>query len=127
MILIDASVWIDHMRRTIPAIAELAEAGEILTHPFVIGEISLGSLKQRDAVLRAMGLLARAVVANDSEVMRFITANTLFGKGIGYLDTHLLASTKLTDGAKLWTFDRRLHEAATQLGCAADLPGKTRD
>lgn len=124
MILIDASVWIDHMRRAIPAIHELAEANIILTHPFVIGEIGLGSIKNRDAVLHEMNRLARAMVATDDEVMRFVSANALFGKGIGYLDAHLLASTKLTEGACLWTFDRRLAEIAIQLNCAADLPGK---
>jgi predicted nucleic acid-binding protein len=94
------------------------EAGNVLVHPFVIGEIALGNLKQRELILGALADLPQAVVARDDEVMPFIEGSGLFGRGIGYLDVHLLASIRLTAGSLLWTHDRRLRDIAEQLGMA---------
>lgn len=125
MILIDSSVWIDHFRRAIPTISELADEERILCHPFVIGELALGSIKDRRSVLDDLAALPRAVAASDEEVLLLVETRTLFGRGIGFANAHLLASTLLTDGARLWSFDRRLDAVARHLSCAADLPGRT--
>ena len=119
MILVDSSVWIDHLRSGDRALASLLEAGRALAHPFVIGELALGSLRQREAVLDALRGLPRAVVASDGEVLQFIDRQALYGLGIGYVDAHLLASTRLTPGALLWTRDKRLLSVADRLALAA--------
>jgi predicted nucleic acid-binding protein len=93
----------------------LLERGEILVHPFVIGEIALGALRQRDLALTALSLLPGATVATDAEVLRFIDSRALYGRGVGYVDVHLLAAVSLTDRASLWTYDKRLHELAVRL------------
>jgi predicted nucleic acid-binding protein len=116
----DTSVWIDHLRVGDDRLAALLVDGSILTHPFVIGEIALGHLRQRDAVLAALEGLARVEIATDAEVLRFIESHALFGRGVGYLDVHLLAATKLTPGARLWTKDKRLRSVAEELGLAAE-------
>jgi hypothetical protein len=118
VILVDTSVWIDHLRAGNRLLVELLEAGNVLVHPFVIGEIALGNLKQRELILGALADLPQAVVARDDEVMPFIEGSGLFGRGIGYLDVHLLASIRLTVGSLLWTHDRRLRDIAEQLGMA---------
>jgi predicted nucleic acid-binding protein len=94
----------------------------VLGHPFVIGELALGNLRQRDVLLGAMRQLPRPVVASDEEVLGFIVAARLFGSGIGYVDAHLLAAARLTPKAALWTRDRRLRAVAAQLDLAAALP-----
>jgi predicted nucleic acid-binding protein len=90
-----------------------------LTHPFVIGELALGNLHQRDLVLRMLSHLPRASVATHPEVLRFIDRYSLFGRGVGYVDVHLLAAIRLTTGSQLWTSDKRLKEVANQLGMDA--------
>ncbi len=119
MILADTSVWIDHLRKADPALQECLQARLILTHPFIIGELALVNLQKREIVLQALRDLPSASVATDSEVLHFIESRCLFGRGIGYIDAHLLASVTLTNGATLWTSDKRLHDVATQLGFAA--------
>ena len=119
MILADTPVWIDHFRRGDARLAGLLAASRVLVHPFVIGEIALGHLKARTAILASLGNLHRAAVATDSEVLAFISGAKLEGSGIGYLDAHLLASVTLTPDAKLWTRDRKLASAAARLGLAA--------
>lgn len=91
-------------------------------HPHVLGEIALGSLKNRATVLESMRDLPQAAVATEDEVFRFIEAHTLFGLGIGYTDAHLLAAVKLTQGTQLWTRDRRLSAASVRLGLAYASP-----
>ena len=118
MILVDTSVWVDHFRMGDKALAGLLEAGEVLAHPFVIGELALGDLRQREIVLEALSDLPCASVAADKEVLHFIDRHALFGRGLGYVDAHLLAATRLTSGAKLWTRDKRLKEVAAELGLA---------
>ncbi|MCK9513869.1 MAG: type II toxin-antitoxin system VapC family toxin [Pigmentiphaga sp.] len=123
MILVDTSVWVDHLRNGDPQLASHLEGGRVFTHPFVIGELALGSLRQRDQVLGAMRALPLALVATDDEVQMFIERQPLYNLGIGYVDAHLLASVRLTPGLRLWTRDRRLHAAALQLNIAAR-PGR---
>jgi predicted nucleic acid-binding protein len=120
MILVDTSVWIDHLRSAESALAELLESNRVLTHPFVIGEIALGSLKQRDTVLGALRGLPQAAMATDAEVFEFISGQTLYGLGIGYVDAHLLAASRLTPGAALWTRDKRLAAVASRLDVGVD-------
>ncbi len=119
MILVDTSVWIDHLRQNEVELAGLLDLGRVLTHPFVIGEIALGHLRQPARILRDLGDLPKAVMATDAEVLTFISAQSLAGTGIGYVDAHILAALRLTPGAALWTRDRRLSKLAKDLGCAA--------
>lgn len=112
MILVDTSVWVDHLRKGVPQLVELLERGEVLTHPFVIGELACGNLKDRGEVLDLLAALPAAVVAGDDETLLFIEQRMLMGKGIGYIDAHLLASVTLTHDARLWTRDKRLAEIA---------------
>jgi len=116
MILVDSSVWIDHLRHDDPILSRLLDTRQILTHPFVIGELALGSLRQRDVILGALRGLPRARVASDDEVQAFIDRHALHGTGIGYVDTHLLAGTMLTADAQFWTRDKRLYQIASRLG-----------
>ena len=116
MILVDTSVWIDHFRQRDDRLSGLLERVSVLTHPFVIGELALGSLAMRDFVLDAMRGLPMAPQASAREVEILIERESLFGLGIGYVDVHLLAAARLQPGTALWTRDRRLHEAAGRLG-----------
>ena len=99
-------------------LVELLEAGEVVTHPYVIGELALGSLANRETFLEGLRNLPRASVASDGEVWRFIDDHALYGYGIGYVDVHLLAAVCLSPEAELWTRDKRLHSAAEQFGLA---------
>jgi predicted nucleic acid-binding protein len=118
VILVDTSVWVDHLRAGDKALTRLLDAGMILGHPFIIGEIALGNLRQRETVLGALSNLPQASIATDAEVLRFIDRYALFGRGVGYVDIHLLAAVQLTSGTTLWTHDKRLHGVAAQLGLA---------
>ncbi|MCC6946452.1 MAG: PIN domain-containing protein [Bradyrhizobiaceae bacterium] len=122
MILVDTSIWVDHLRRIETTLVRLLEDGRVITHPFVIGELALGQLHQRDLILRTFHDLPKAIVADDREVLDFIDRERLFALDIGYIDAHLLASARLTPGASLWTRDKRLAKAAQQLSLAADPP-----
>ncbi|HDR9487157.1 ribonuclease [Burkholderia aenigmatica] len=119
MILVDTSVWIDHLRAGDVTLTTLLETERVLIHPFVIGELALVSLRDRQTVLDALRDLPVAVSATDDEVQRMIDVAPLHGLGIGYVDAHLLASVRLTSGSKLWTRDRRLLAAADRLGLVA--------
>jgi predicted nucleic acid-binding protein len=119
VVLVDTSVWVDHLRRGDPTLVTLLQAGEVLAHPFVTGEIALGTLKRRRMVLDAFGDLPQIRVANDDEVLHFIEQGGLAGTGIGYVDAHLLASARLEAGTAILTRDKRLHAAARRLGLAA--------
>jgi predicted nucleic acid-binding protein len=113
--LVDTSVWVSHFREGEPRLRDLLEAGEVLCHPFVIGELACGSLRNRSTIPSLMAALPRATVAEHEEVLRFIELHQLEGKGLGYVDVHLLASAFMT-GAQLWTFERRLDDLAGELG-----------
>ena len=121
MILVDTSVWIDHLKTGDDNLARLLEAGRVLMHPFVLGELALGSLRNRQAILELLGQLPRAEMATDQEVLSLIEAETLHGTGIGLIDAHLLASAKLTAGSSLWTRDKRLERLAARLRVSTEL------
>jgi predicted nucleic acid-binding protein len=118
VILADTSVWIDHLRHGNGALAERLNAASVLMHPFVLGEVALGQLRQREVVVAALSGLPRAAAATDLEVLEFIQRHALFGRGIGYVDVHLLAAVRLTATASLWTLDKKLHVIAEELGVA---------
>jgi predicted nucleic acid-binding protein len=115
MILVDTSVWVDHLRAGDASLADLLDRGAVAMHPFVLGEIACGSLAQRAATLDLLHDLPSAVVADAGEVLGFIDRHRLHGRGLGYVDVHLLASVALTSGATLWTRDKRLRAAADAL------------
>jgi len=119
MILVDTSVWIDHLARGDSELQSLLEEGEILMHPFIVAEIALGNLSQRDATVGALQALPEIPLAQHVEVMAFLDNERLFGIGIGYVDLHLLAATRLAVGTRLWTRDRRLLQTALRLNLAA--------
>ena len=118
MILVDTSIWVDHMRADNFALKKLLDSGRVLMHPFVIGELALGRMRQREIILAALSDLPRAELATDAEVLGFINREALFGRGVGYIDVHLLASVRLTAGAELWTMDTRLRHVAEDMGLA---------
>jgi predicted nucleic acid-binding protein len=120
VILVDTSVWIDHLRLGDRHLAQFLDAGKVMTHPFIVGELALGNLRQREQVLGTLHELPQIQVASDSEVLHFIHEWALFGRGIGYIDVHLLASLRLTPGTRLWSKDQRLHAIAEQLGLAVE-------
>jgi predicted nucleic acid-binding protein len=115
MILADTSIWIDHFRHGDAVLAELLYTRNIVMHPFIIGELALGNLRQRDDILNDLQDLPRAQVANDAEVLHFIAQHALFGLGIGYIDAHLLAAARLTSNCLLWTRDKRLRGIAERM------------
>jgi predicted nucleic acid-binding protein len=118
VILADTSVWIDHLRLGVPALAEALERGRVLVHPFVRGELACGNLRNRSEVLELLGNLPSVPAATDAEAMEFIERRALMGRGIGYIDVHLLASAALAGTARLWTRDRRLAAVAAELDLA---------
>lgn len=120
MILVDTSVWVDHLRAADRELIGLLESGKVLTHPFVIGELALGNLARRRQVLVALTDLPQAQVATDDEILHFIEQFSLPGLGIGYVDVHLLAAARLTVGSRLLTRDKRLQAVGERLGLAAN-------
>lgn len=121
MILVDTSVWIDHLHRSVPALLGLLDRAAACTHPMVIGELALGSLRDRTTVLGLLTALPSAIVATHREVLALVEAQDLHGIGLSLVDTHLLAAVLLTDEAQLWTRDRRLLAAAERLAVAAEI------
>jgi predicted nucleic acid-binding protein len=115
VILVDTSVWVEHLRTGSPRLRRLLEEGEVIVHPYVIGELACGSLARRAAVLGLLRALPRATVASEEEAHRLVDAHGLHGRGIGWSDVHLLASALLS-GAGLWTLDRRLEREARRAG-----------
>lgn len=116
LLLVDTSVWIDHLRRSDATLAAALQSSRVLMHPWIVGEIALGTLKNRAGILTALQSLPQAVQAEAQEVQALIEAAALHGKGLGLVDVALLASARLTPHTRLWTRDRRLHAAAVQLG-----------
>ncbi|MFH0974271.1 MAG: type II toxin-antitoxin system VapC family toxin [Spirochaetota bacterium] len=107
MILVDTSIWIDHLKRTDPKLFELLHEGEVCTHPFIIGELASGNLKNRVEIIQLLKALPEVLVATDDEVLQFIEERHLYGKGLSYIDIHLLASTFINK-VSLWTKDKQL-------------------
>ncbi|HEX9801745.1 MAG TPA: type II toxin-antitoxin system VapC family toxin [Gammaproteobacteria bacterium] len=116
MILVDTSVWVDHLRAGDETLAALLNSNQVLVHPFVLGELACGNLRQRMEVLTLLKNLPHAVVALDEEVLFFIEQHGLMGRGIGYVDAHLLAAVALDGGARLWSRDKRLHALGGEMG-----------
>lgn len=121
MVLIDTSIWIDHLRTGDSIVTGLLLDGCALVHPWIIGELALGTSRDRAAMLRDLCKLDTAIVATDAELFRFIEDHGLSGTGVGYIDAGLLASTKLTPDASLMTRDKRLRSVAERLGVSARL------
>lgn len=118
MILADTSVWVDHLRGGNAELTSALEQGMVFSHPFIVGELACGRMRNRDEVLGLLTSLPQAAVASDEEALRYIDVHQLMGRGIGYVDVHLIASTVLSGGLRLWTRDRRLAEVAADLGVA---------
>jgi predicted nucleic acid-binding protein len=114
-VLVDTSVWINHFRLPNVDLEQLLDEGRVATHPFVIGELACGSLRQRTEVLHLIEALPFVPVATHDEVLAFIERQHLAGSGLGWIDLHLLASARL-GRQSLWSADRRLRETATRLG-----------
>jgi predicted nucleic acid-binding protein len=117
VILADTSVWVEHFRRGDPELRELLREGMVVMHPFVLGELACGNLRRRKEILGYLGELPAAVTATDEEVLRFVEGRRLYGRGVGWVDVHLLASARLS-GVSLRTRDRRLAELAGKEGVA---------
>lgn len=118
MILVDTSVWVQHLRSGSERLKLLLDEEQVLGHPFVIGELACGTLRNRQEVLSLLKALPQARLAEDDEVLHLLEGRHLYGRGLGWLDAHLLASGLLTACA-LWTLDKPLRRAATALGVAA--------
>jgi predicted nucleic acid-binding protein len=121
MILVDTSVWIDHFRQGDVELTRLLNTGQVLTHRFVIGELALGNIQNRNFLISTLQNLPQTTAASDEEVLRFIERHALFGTGIGYIDAHLLAATLLSPGSFLWTRDKRLLAESVRLGVCVNL------
>ena len=117
-VIVDTSVWIDHLHAAEPRLRFLLQRNAVRVHPMIIAELALGSLSDRDSTLSLLASLPWAARADDRELLAFIERRQLFSRGLSLVDAHLLASA-LLDGSALWTHDRRLAEAAARLGVAA--------
>ena len=115
MILVDTSVWIGHLRGREPALAGELNAGRVLMHPFVLGELACGTLRNRRELLGLFRGLPSSPVATDNEAMLYLEQHGLMGRGIGWVDVHLLAAAALAGTAKLWTRDGRLAAVVADL------------
>jgi predicted nucleic acid-binding protein len=121
MVLADTSIWIDHIRRNDLQLVRILDRGDIVMHPFVIGELVLGQVKSIAEMIDGFHLLPKAIVASADEVLKFILDRKLSGSGIGYVDVHLLAAAALMPETVVWTRDKRLHAAAQSLSLAAEV------
>jgi hypothetical protein len=117
MVLVDTSVWIEHFRHGQPALIKLLDRPAVLTHPFIVGELACGNLQVRSRILADLKSLPEGIEASHDEVLRLIEDRRLSGKGIGWIDCHLIASALITD-CQFWTLDKRLHQVVREL----DLP-----
>ena len=115
MVLADTSVWIQHFRRGEPRLADCLSDGLVLLHPMVVGELSCGNLRDRGLVLDYLERLPQASIATHAEVRQLVDRRRLWGRGLGWMDVHLLASALLSR-CRLWTLDKRLDAVATELG-----------
>ncbi len=122
MILADTSVWINHLRSGNKDLQELLAQGQIVTHPCVVAELALGSLRERAKTLALLDLLPQVQVAQMNEVRMAIEARRLYNLGLGLIDGHLIASILINPSTLLWTTDKRLRRAAERLGLHANLP-----
>jgi predicted nucleic acid-binding protein len=115
MVLVDTSIWVSHLRDGNVGLEKLLSDGEVVCHPFIVGELACGNLENRYEILTYLQSLPMTILAEDEEVLKFIESNQLMGKGLGYIDIHLIASAVLTD-VPLWTFDKTLDKFAKKIG-----------
>lgn len=118
MILVDTSVWVDHLHRGDAELIAHLERGEVAMHPMVLGEIACGTLRNRSEVLDLLGRLPMVPTATDAEVLALVEQRQLMGRGLGYVDVHLIAAAMLVESMTLWTRDKRLAAAAAELAVA---------
>ncbi len=111
MVLVDTSIWIDHFRNSNDQLVELLNDGEVFCHPFILGELACGNIKNRKEIIAALKALPQSSLIEHDEIMIFIENNKIMGKGLGYIDVAILASSLVTD-IPLWTFDQRLNAIA---------------
>jgi predicted nucleic acid-binding protein len=114
MVLVDTSVWVSHLRETDAGLVNLLDEGEVACHPFIVGELACGNLKNRTNILSLLEALPMTLLVESEEVLSFIEIHDLMGKGLGYIDVHLLASAMLS-GLPLWTLDKKLERVAEML------------
>jgi predicted nucleic acid-binding protein len=114
MVLVDTSVWVSHLRYGNTELVCLLNDGRVLCHPLIVGELACGNLKDRAVVLSFLQLLPMSIEAEHEEVLSFIESHRLMGKGMGYVDVHLISSAVLT-GVPIWTLDKKLAHAADGL------------
>ena len=114
MVLVNTSVWVDHLRRRDDALAALLEAGEVACHPFIVGELACGGIQNRPEILSLLSALPSLAKAEDDEVLLFIDRRRLMGRGLGLIDVHILASC-MSAGVSLWTRDAKLGKVASEL------------
>ena len=117
MVLVDTSVWVAHLRDGTIGLEEMLEEGDAVCHPFIIGELACGNLKNRTEVLSLLQALPMAVHAEHEELLQFIENHRLMGRGLGYVDVHLLASASLMK-VQIWTLDRKLNAVCSKMGLA---------
>ncbi len=122
MILVDTSVWIDHLRKPEVKLQELLQNDEVVTHPFVRLELALGSIANREKVLSDLVLLPQVPVAEVDELFSLLELRKLYRRGIGVTDLHLIASALFDKTISIWTRDRRLGEIAEEFGLGAAFP-----
>ena len=115
MVLVDTSVWVSHLRDGNAGLEKLLNHGEVVCHPFIVGELACGNLQNRHEILIHLQSLPKAISAEDGEVLKFIENHQLMGKGLGYIDVHLIAAAVLTD-VPLWTFDKTLDKITKKIG-----------
>mgnify|MGYP001814858257 CR=1 FL=1 len=115
MILVDTSVWVNHLRSSNPVLTKLLNNNQVLMHPMIIGELACGNLNNRALLLELWNNLSFCAASTDKEALYFLEHYNLSGRGIGYIDIHLLASTAFVPGAKLWTNDKRLRDISQEL------------
>jgi predicted nucleic acid-binding protein len=117
MVLVDTSVWVAHLRDGAIGLDALLMDGHVVSHPFIVGELACGDLENRSEILTLLNALPMATDAEHEEVMQFIENHNLMGRGLGFIDMHLLVSGILSE-ASLWTLDKRLHQVSSELGLA---------
>ncbi|MBA4390798.1 MAG: VapC toxin family PIN domain ribonuclease [Syntrophus sp. (in: bacteria)] len=114
MVLVDTSVWVSHLREGNEELVSLLNNGDVMCHPFIMGELACGNIKNRAVILSLLQLLPMAVQVENEEVLQFIEGNSLMGKGLGYVDIHLSASAVLS-GVPIWTLDKSLAKIVEKL------------
>lgn len=119
MVLVDTSVWVSHLQKGDPYLAKLLNDGDVVCHPFIVGELACGNLKNRSEILSLLQTLPMAIQAEHEEVLQSIEINQLMGKGLGYIDVHLIASAVLSE-VPIWTLDKKLDKVSKKLGIAID-------